>query len=90
MELEAAYEWLRFDDKTVKELEIDIAKARYEELTKAAAWELETAKAEKLEKQIAHCRLIAPADGVLLYPADPAPVRSLTPRSLTNFAVERQ
>jgi RND family efflux transporter MFP subunit len=61
--------------KTIKELESEIKKAQADELARQAAWELEKSKAEKLEKQIASCTLIAPIDGVVIYADDPDVVR---------------
>ncbi len=59
-------------DKTVKELEADIRKARGLELARERAWELEKRKARKLEEQIAACTLVAPRDGTVIYANDPS------------------
>src|SRR5262249_39122485 len=49
----------------------EVEKARSDELSKQAAWELERGKEEKLERQIAACTLIAPVDGLVVYANDP-------------------
>jgi multidrug efflux pump subunit AcrA (membrane-fusion protein) len=59
-------------EKTIKELEGEIGKARADERAKQAAWELEKSKAGKLERQIASCTLVAPMDGQVIYANDPA------------------
>ena len=46
-------------DKTIKELESEVEKARSDELAKKATWELEAGKEKKLEKQIAACKIKA-------------------------------
>ncbi len=51
--------------KTVKELRTEVEKARSIELQKQATWELEKNKEAKLERQIAACKIYAPADGVI-------------------------
>jgi hypothetical protein len=51
--------------KTVKELRTEVEKDRSNELQKQAAWELEQNKEAKLERQIASCKIFAPADGVI-------------------------
>ena len=58
-------------DKTIKELESEVEKARSDELAKKATWELETGKEKKLEKQIAACKIMAPSDGLVVYANDP-------------------
>jgi RND family efflux transporter MFP subunit len=58
-------------DKTIKELESEVKKARSDELAKQATWELEKAKEAKLEKQIKNCKLYAPNDGLVVYANDP-------------------
>jgi len=59
---------LRFTrDKTVKELESDVEKAKADELSKQSTFELERTKEAKLERQIAACTLKAPGDGIVVY-----------------------
>ena len=53
-------------DKTIKELKGEIEKARADELAKKAAWEAEAAKAEQLRRDVARCKMDAPADGELI------------------------
>ena len=53
-------------EKTIKELRAEVEKARSDELGRKATWELETAKTERLERDIAHCKMDAPADGELI------------------------
>jgi HlyD family secretion protein len=53
-------------DKTVKELRSEVEKARADELARKATWELETMKTKHLERDIAHCKMNAPADGELI------------------------
>ena len=57
--------------KTIKELESEVEKARSDELAKKATWELEKSKEKKLERQIANCKIMAPADGLVVYANDP-------------------
>jgi RNA polymerase sigma factor (sigma-70 family) len=52
-------------NKTIKQLESEVEKARSDELAKHATWELERAKLKKLERIMANCRLHAPANGEL-------------------------
>jgi RNA polymerase sigma factor (sigma-70 family) len=52
--------------KTIKELKSEVEKARSDELTRKATWELETAKTEHIERDIARCKMHAPADGELI------------------------
>jgi hypothetical protein len=61
-------------DKTVKELESEIRKARSDELAKQATWELEKTKEQALERQIAACSLTAPVNGTMYYANDPSRV----------------
>jgi HlyD family secretion protein len=58
-------------DKTIKELESEVKKARSDELAKEATHSLETSKEKKLERQIAACKIIAPSDGLVVYANDP-------------------
>ena len=53
-------------EKTIKELKSEVEKARADELAKQATWEGEKAKSEFYERNIAHCKLVAPADGELI------------------------
>ena len=53
-------------DKTIKELRSEVEKARSDELARKATWELETTKTKHLERDIAHCKMNAPADGELI------------------------
>jgi HlyD family secretion protein len=57
--------------KTVKELKSEVEKARSDELAKKATYSLEDSKEKKLEKQIANCDILAPADGLVVYANDP-------------------
>jgi RND family efflux transporter MFP subunit len=58
-------------DKTVKQLQSEVEKARSDELARQQAWKLEKDKEPKLERQIANCRLQAPTDGIVVYASDP-------------------
>jgi HlyD family secretion protein len=58
-------------NKTIKELQSEVEKARSDELAKKATMELEISKEKKLEKQIAACKLVAPNDGLVVYANDP-------------------
>jgi HlyD family secretion protein len=57
--------------KTIKELQSEVEKARSDELAKKATFALEDSKEKKLEKQIAACKILAPADGLVVYANDP-------------------
>jgi HlyD family secretion protein len=59
-------------DKTIKELESEVEKARSDELAKKATHELESGKEKKLGKQIAQCMIAAPSDGLVVYANDPS------------------
>jgi RND family efflux transporter MFP subunit len=59
-------------DKTIKELESEVEKAKSDELAKQQTWELEKDKEAKLDKQIKNCRLLAPGDGIVVYANDPS------------------
>ena len=54
-------------DKTVKEKDSDVQKARADELSKQSTFELEKTKEAKLERQIKACVLKAPGDGIVVY-----------------------
>ncbi len=58
-------------NKTIKELESEVEKARSDELAKKATYALEDTKEKKLERQIAACEIKAPADGLVVYANDP-------------------
>jgi HlyD family secretion protein len=58
--------------KTIKELRSEVEKARSDELAKKATYSLEDSKEKKLEKQIANCDILAPADGLVVYANDPS------------------
>ena len=62
-------------DKTIKELQSEVEKAKSDELAKQQTWELEKDKEAKLEKQIKNCKLFAPGDGIVVYANDPSRVR---------------
>jgi HlyD family secretion protein len=53
-------------NKTTKELKSEVEKARSDELARKATWERETAKTEHIERDIARCKMYAPADGELI------------------------
>ena len=53
-------------EKTTKELKSEVEKARADELARKATWELETAKTKHLKRDIARCKIDAPADGELI------------------------
>jgi RND family efflux transporter MFP subunit len=59
-------------EKTIKELQSDVEKARSDELAKQQTWDLELKKQKKLEVQIEHCKLLAPSDGLVVYANDPS------------------
>jgi HlyD family secretion protein len=52
--------------KRIKQLKSDVEKARSDDLTKKAIWELEAAKMRKLKRQIETCEIKAPSDGMLV------------------------
>ena len=52
-------------EKTLKELNSEVQKARSDLLTKKLRWDLEKAKEAKLEKQIELCKIYAPAEGIV-------------------------
>jgi HlyD family secretion protein len=53
-------------DKTIKGLQAEVASACSDELGKKATWDLEAAKTNRLERDIARCKMDAPADGELM------------------------
>ena len=59
-------------EKTTRGLTNDVAQKRSVELAKQAAWELQMSRERKLERSIAACTLIAPADGLVVYANDPS------------------
>ena len=58
-------------EKTTKELQAEVEKAKSDELAKNATYELEKSKEEKLARQIKNCILVAPGDGLVVYANDP-------------------
>lgn len=67
-------------DKTVKELKSEVEKARANELSKQATGFLEKSKEEKLTKQIANCKILAPAEGMVVYANDLSRTKGLRPQ----------
>ncbi len=57
--------------KTLKELGAEVEKAKSDELAKKATLQLEQDKEAKLVKQIEHCILNAPGDGLVVYANEP-------------------
>jgi HlyD family secretion protein len=57
--------------RTVKDLESRVERQLTDELAKKQAWQLQRDKEAKLEKEIAHCKIVAPIGGVTVYPDDP-------------------
>jgi HlyD family secretion protein len=53
--------------KIIKSLEAKLASILTDKLAQDASFALETERLERLEKNIAHCTLRAPADGVVVY-----------------------
>lgn len=53
--------------KTLITLRADVDKARTDELAKRVTHETEKAKQQKLERQLAACRIVAPRDGLVVY-----------------------
>lgn len=58
-------------DKTIKELQADVEKAKSDEKAKEQTWDLEKTKEAKLDRQIKNCKIIAPNDGLVVYANDP-------------------
>ncbi|HKI19602.1 MAG TPA: sigma-70 family RNA polymerase sigma factor [Isosphaeraceae bacterium] len=80
-------------EKVVKELKSEVQKALSDELARKATWELETAKTEHLRRDIARCKINAPADGELILAPGVAQgaivrERQLIFRVLTKIRVE--
>ena len=59
-------------DKTLKQLRNEVEKARPLELARQSSWELEKSKKQKLLRQIASCKVLAPADGMVVHANDPS------------------
>jgi HlyD family secretion protein len=59
-------------DKTIKALNVDLASKRIEELAKKASFELQVSKERKLDRQIAACKITAPASGTVVYANTPS------------------
>ena len=58
--------------RTVKDLESKVERDLSDELAKKQTYQLQRDKEAKLEKQIAHCKILAPIGGVIVYANDPA------------------
>jgi RNA polymerase sigma factor (sigma-70 family) len=58
-------------DKTIKELQSEVEKAKSNELAKQQTWELAKDREVKLENQIMNCKLLAPSEGVVVYDDEP-------------------
>jgi RND family efflux transporter MFP subunit len=52
--------------KTIKELNSEVLKAHSDELAKQERWKLEKEKEGRLERQIALCKIVAPAEGIVI------------------------
>ena len=61
-------------DKTTRRLQVEVEKARSDELARQSAWELEKSRIAKVERQIQACTLVAPGDGYLVHANDPGRV----------------
>jgi RND family efflux transporter MFP subunit len=57
-------------DKTVRALSSEVNKARFEELARKEAWQLDRSKETQLAKQIENCVMVAPRNGVVIYAND--------------------
>ena len=57
--------------KMVKQLRNEVDKAQRVELAKQSALEIEKSRVAKLERQIASCKILAPADGMMVYANNP-------------------
>jgi HlyD family secretion protein len=58
-------------DKTIKSLGVDLVSKRADEMAKQESREFQINKARKLERQIAACKINAPATGAVVYANDP-------------------
>lgn len=76
--------------KQITELEANVEKARSDELAKKQTFELETAKLEKLRKQIDKCKLYAPGDGLIVYANDTNQFRGNNQPLIEEGAVVRE
>ncbi len=77
--------------KTTKALQIAVERKRSDELGMKAAWELESSKERKLERQIAYCIIKAPGDGLVVYGNDPRNIGNRPPQIEEGATVrERQ
>ena len=52
--------------KVLKELRIEVEKARSEEMLREQRWQEERGRQDRLESQIKNCKLYAPVDGLLV------------------------
>jgi RND family efflux transporter MFP subunit len=57
--------------KTIKELTSEVERLRAVELAKQQRYQLEKSKEQKLERQIAACKVTAPADGIIVRANNP-------------------
>ena len=57
-------------NKTTKELQSEVEKAKSDELAKSATLDLETTKEKKLRTLIENCLITAPGDGLIVYAND--------------------
>ena len=62
-------------EKTIKQLTINVDRAKADELHMKSNEELEGSKERKIERQIVKCTLKAPGDGILVHANDPNRVR---------------
>jgi HlyD family secretion protein len=58
-------------DKHTRQLKDDVSAAYSNELAKRATWTLEKSKEEKLKRQSADCKVLAPQDGIVVYANPP-------------------
>jgi multidrug efflux pump subunit AcrA (membrane-fusion protein) len=73
-------------EKMTKSLKVEAERKRTDELARNEAWTLEKSKAEKLRRQIAACKILAPSEGVVVYANDP-PRSARRPRIEEGAAV---
>ena len=76
--------------KTLKELAAKVEKARSDELSRQATWDLEKTKEAKLRRQIQNCKLLALNDGLVVYANDRNKLGGISPPQIEEGATVRE
>ena len=76
-------------NRTANSLAITVEKAKSNEMTKQATWDLEKTKEAKLRRQIENCRIIASFDGMVFHARDLSRNKADSPSEMKKGSIIR-